>query len=115
MSTTEFPGRPIVIGYPWSLDITVTGGGAVFPSGCQLESHVRRRITDETPLTELTTGNGGLTRIDDDTVRVRIDDAATSTFATGTVVFDIARTDGADPQYLGFRVTVPVVTSVTRP
>lgn len=40
--------------------------------------------------------------------------AQTGAITTTTVVLDVVRTDLADPQHLGFVLTVPVMSPVTR-
>lgn len=104
-------GRALVAGYEWRQRFV--SPVALFPASASFTAHVRRTIADADPLATLTTGNGGLVRVDDTTLEVVIAGSASTTWPAGSVVFDVVRTDGTQ-QHLGFRVTVPVAAAVTR-
>lgn len=108
MSTT---GRALVAGYEWRQRFV--SPVALFPSAATFAAQIRRTIADTDPLVTLTTGNGGLVRVDDTTLEVIVSGEASSEWTAGPVVFDVVRSDGT-AQHLGFRVTVPVVLPVTR-
>lgn len=115
MSTTRHPGRPIVPGYAWRLRVAFTGAATPqFPSGVAVRSQVRTRTQDATVLATLTTTDDSITRIDDDTIELVIAGATSTAWTQGHVVLDFARTDGAEPQFYGVRLRVPVITPVTR-
>ncbi|WP_353268359.1 hypothetical protein [Gemmatimonas sp.] len=114
MSTTTQPGRPIVAGFPWSLDVTVTRETPFFPSGSTHTAHVRDTPSSGSIRATLTTANGGLTRVDDNTVRLLIPAETSATWKEGSVVLDIVRTDVTPDEYGGFVLTLPVVRSITR-
>jgi len=115
VSTAEVPGRPLVPGYDWTLTITVSAPSAPFPSGVVLLAHVRDAANPRPLLATLSTGTGEIVRVSDTTVTVTIPGAVSERWAAAVIAFDLARTDTATPQYLGFRCDVPVVQPVTRP
>lgn len=114
MATTTQNARPIVAGFAWALRVQVNATTPLFPTGVALTSQVKRRSIDATALATLTTVNGTLVRIDDATVEIRIAGATSAAWKPGTVTLDMVRTDLGTPQHLAFRLTVPVVQSVTR-
>ena len=115
MSITQQPGRPIVAGYVWRIDVRVTSGVTpVFPLGVVLVSQLRRVVTDTAAIGTLRTADGTITRLDNDTIELKVPADMSAGWPTGSVTLDCVRTDGAEPQYLGFRLRVPVVQPVTR-
>jgi hypothetical protein len=112
VTTTTQDGKAITAGFPWSIRVTMSE--IAFPSGAVLVGHVRRRVDDTAILAELSTANGRIARVDDYSVDVSIPGSVSDEWAPGTVTFDIARTDLDPDQYLGFRITVPVLLPVTR-
>lgn len=105
-------GRALVAGYEWRQRFV--SPVALFPSGSTFSAQVRRKVDDAAPLTTLTTADGELVRIDNETLEVIIPGADSTAWTPGSVVFDIVRTDTTPDQHLGFRVTVAVVQAVTR-
>lgn len=104
-------GRALVAGYEWRQRFV--SPVALFPASASFTAQVRDTPTSPTVLATLTTGNGGLVRVDDTTLEVIISGATSAAWVPSSIVFDVVRTDGT-AQHLGFRVTVPVQTAVTR-
>mgnify|MGYP001765371542 CR=1 FL=1 len=104
-------GRALVAGYEWRQRFV--SPVALFPSAATFTAQIRRTVADAEPLATLTTGNGGVVRVDDTTLDVIVAGATSAGWTAGSVVFDVVRSDGT-AQHLGFRVTVPVVMPVTR-
>lgn len=114
MADTSVPARPIARGYPETVKVTVTdfGGGAPFPEGCALEVQFREYVGAPTVLATCSTLNGKLTRVDDDTVLLKLDRDDTAAME-GQVVADIVRTDLTPDEYLGVQMFIPVVKPAT--
>ena len=106
-------GFPIMAGYAWTQRVKVTSGSVVFPSGAALTAHVRPSRTAEAFIT-LTTANGGIVRVTDTEIDLKLTAAQSATCAPGTVVLDIARTDATPNVHFGFSLTAPVIQPVTR-
>jgi len=110
------PGPAIIRGlyYP-PLKITVTGSDSViFPAGCGLRAQIRSDLASPEILAELTTENGGITRVSDDTIQIEIMPETTGKARAGSVVLDFVRTDTNPDLYLYVQMTIPVVQPVTR-
>jgi hypothetical protein len=106
----------IKIGYQWGYRIEVQGQtSAYFPSGCELLAHVKMDKAEPLPRATLTTANGGLTRVDDNTIDIVVTAAQTATLLPGTAVFDIVRTDTSVDVNLGIEGFVTVEQPPTRP
>lgn len=114
MATTTQYARPIVAGYAWAQRVRVTASVPTFPDGVALTSHIRRTVADPTVMATLSTADGSLVRIDDDTIELRLSPSASAAWKPGTVILDLVRTDLDTPQHLSPRLTVPVVQPVTR-
>lgn len=112
MSATVTEGPAIVAGYEYRLQIEADA--PVFPVGCTLVGHVRQKIADSAIVATLSTANGGLTRISDTIVEIKIPGSATANVPPGSVVMDLVRTDLNPDQHLNFLLEIPVVKSVTR-
>lgn len=112
MSVEVFDGPAIKIGYEYKLQ--VEADMALFPLGCVLVAHVRRKVSDTAFLTSLTTANAGLTRISDMIVEITIPASVTSQMQAGTVFMDMVRTDLAPDLHLNFALELPVILPVTR-
>ena len=108
--TTE--GRALVAGYEWRQRFV--SPVALFPAASTFTAQVRRTVADATVLTTLTTADGDITRIDNETLEIVIPGADSTAWTPGSVVFDVVRTDTAPDQHLGFRVEILVVQAVTR-
>ena len=112
MSVSISDGPAIVAGYEYRLQLEADS--PVFPAGCALTAHVRAKVSDNTIIATLTTGNGGLTRISDTVVEIAIPPAATAGLSPGSVVMDMVRTDLEPDRHLSFSLEIPVVRPVTR-
>ena len=112
MSVSVSEGPAIVAGYEYKLRLEADS--QVFPEGCSLTAHVRARVSDNTVIATLSTGNGGLIRISDTVVEITISAAATSNLPPGSVVMDMVRTDLEPDRHLNFTLEIPVVRPVTR-
>lgn len=106
-------GFPIMSGYAWAQRVKVTSSSSVFPPDVALTAHVRPSRTDAAFIT-LTTANGGIVRVSDTEIDIKLTAAQSATCSPGTVVLDIARTDATPNVHLGFSLTVPVIQPVTR-
>ncbi|WAJ27133.1 hypothetical protein [Antarcticirhabdus aurantiaca] len=109
-------GPPIVLSYAYTLRIAVTGqgGDVLFPDGCELRADVRSYPGARSILAELSTQNGGLVRIDDGTIEVRLTAEQTAAIGHSSVVLDLARTDPNPDVYLYVALKIPVQKPVTR-
>ena len=112
MTTTLQEGSAIAAGYLWSLRIEMDVDA--FPVGVSLRGHVRRRVNDTVILASLSTVDGSIVRLDSRSIDIVLTGETTKSWAAGTVVLDLVRTDTDPDQYLGFTLTVPVVLTVTR-
>lgn len=113
MSTTG--GTSIVAGYEWRQRLRVRSSEPAFPSGVTLVGHVRSPLESATPLATLTTADGTITRVDNETVQLVIAGATSVSWtAYEAVLLDLVRTDTDPDQHLGFRLTIPVEMPVTR-
>lgn len=105
---------PIVPGYAYAIQIEVAGDDTLFPTGCRLVADVRRFVYSPL-LARLTTENGGLARIDSNTVEVRLTAAQTEEIAGSSVTMDFVRTDVDPDAYQYVQIRLPVMKAVTRP
>jgi hypothetical protein len=112
MSVTVSDGPAIVAGYEYTLRIAADL--PLFPLGCALTSHVRRKIGDTTIMATLKTENGGLVRVSDNEVDIVIPGTESLAWTAGSVVLDMVRTDLTPDKHLGFFLEIPVVLAVTR-
>lgn len=113
-STVSLPGPAIRPGYAWALQIEAGDGSAVFPDGSRWRAHVRYYPTAKQILADLTTEEGGLVRVSDTVIEVRLTGAQTAAIASSNVTLDLTRTDMATSLPLGPIFTVPVEPTVTR-
>jgi len=112
MTTHILEGPAIMIGYTYRLRLEAEG--PVFPDGATFAGQVRPAAASEDVLVTLTTGNGGLVRITDSALDLRIAAADTAGMSVGSVVVDMVRTDVAPDLHLGFALDIPVMLPVTR-
>jgi hypothetical protein len=112
MTTSVQDGNAIAAGYFWSTRIEMDV--VAFPVGVQMTGHVRRKVSDADVLATLSTNDGTIVRVDDTHVDIVIGGETSASWAPGTVVLDLVRTDTDPDKYLGFILTVPVVLPVTR-
>lgn len=103
---------PIAKGYAYRTRLHVTGGEPPFPAGCVLRAEVRAFVGSPQLAGVLSTADGTIVRVDDETVELVI--AGSITAAVGSNAhFDIARIDVSPDQWIGVQVQIPVVTPVT--
>lgn len=114
--TQTISGPAIVRGHYYPpLRITVAGAGEpLFPEGCELRAQIRAAVWSKDIIAELTTENGGLARVSDDTIEMRILPEDTEKATANTVVLDFVRTDTDPDLYLYVQMTIPVQRPVTR-
>ncbi|UHD45342.1 hypothetical protein LUX29_20495 [Aureimonas altamirensis] len=108
------PAPPIVPGYAYAIQIEVAGDDEIFPASCRLLAELRR-FTYSPLLARLTTDNGGLARIDDNTIEVRLTAAQTEQIEGSSVMLDFVRTDVDPDAYQYVQIRLPVMNAVTRP
>lgn len=108
------PAPPIVPGYAYAIQIEVAGEDELFPTGCRLLAEIRR-FTYSPLLARLTTENGGIARIGDNTVEVRLSAAQTEQIDGSSVMLDFVRTDVDPDAYQYVQIRLPVMKPVTRP
>jgi hypothetical protein len=109
-------GPAIVPTYEYALRVTVEGQGSqdvMFPAGCKLRAELRAFVGAPTVIAELTTENGGLTRVDDHTVEMRVGADRTASIETKHATVDFARTDPTPDVYLYVQLKIPVLLPVT--
>lgn len=106
-------GEPIARGYPYPARITVTGSEVAFPFGATLRAQVRDFDSSVSAVAELTTENGGITRISDTELDILIKAEDTAKLRNTVAVMDFARTDPTPDVYLYLKLTIPVVKAVT--
>lgn len=107
-------GSAIIAGYIWRQRLQVTAEAPPFPEGVTLRAQVRKSRAATEELATLTTENGGLVRVDDNSIDIVIA-GASSTDWRDSVMLDIVRTDLDDDEHLGIQLTVPVMMPVTWP
>lgn len=112
MSTSVFEGPAIIVGYAYTLQIEAAS--AIFPEGSAFTAQVRSAVTSETVLTTLTTAGGGLVRVSDTALEIKIGASATGQMPIGRVIVDVIRTDVEPDQHMSFFLEIPVMQPVTR-
>lgn len=118
MSGSATGGVPIAIGYVWRqrLRVTVIDGSSIpFPVGSTFRAQVRADRSSDTVLSELTTANGGITRINDTDIDLLIPSAETALYVPNCVFLDLVRTDEATPAFQYLTLRVEVIHPYTRP
>ena len=108
------PAPPIVRGYAYAVRIAVEGSAPAFPQGSRLHAQVRR-FTYSPVIADLTTTNGGLERVNDSTLEVRLSEAQTAQINGQSVMLDFVRTDVNPDAYQYLQIRLPVIKPVTRP
>lgn len=107
--------QPIIAGYEWRQRVRAVAVPPLFPLGCAITGHVRASTAAADPiLATLTTGDGSITRVDDDTVELRLPGTSSAPWRMREVVLDLVRTDLNPDVHLGFRLRVRVAQAVTR-
>jgi hypothetical protein len=116
MASTPCP--LIVRGHPYDAYIHVSGypsGEPPFPTGGTFRAMVRPHAESAEVYADLSTGVGlGLTRVDDDTIRVQLTPDQTKLITHNVVVIDFIRTDVTPPTYTYVRADIPVLVPATR-
>jgi hypothetical protein len=110
----KFKGKVITAGYDWSIRLSFAGSAVTFPAGSIFTSQVRRDPNADDVLVTLTSANGGVRRIDDTTLEIRILGEDTLNWPNRTAYIDVVRTDIEPYQHLGFQLSVPVRRAITR-
>lgn len=105
---------PIAIGYPYTVDLAFETEDEVFASGGAFAAQVRQTAGAPWVIATLTSGEGHLTRVDDQTIRVAFTSAHTALMRGSSVVLDFVRTDTDPDQYLNAQATLPVTLPATR-
>jgi hypothetical protein len=113
MATVQYV-PPIARGYHYPVDVGLDA--ALFPEGCKLRAEIRNFVgAGGMPAGTLTTEDGGITRLDDQTIRLDIKGEMTGRLTNSTAVLDVVRTDLSPDEWLPFQITLPVVKPVTAP
>lgn len=108
------PARAIRTGSDWALKIEVRSASLeAFPADATFVSQIRETI-DGPVIAEMTTANGGVARVSDTIIELRVPGSTTRDWLYSEVMLDVLRTDTNDPIHLGFDMKVPVKRSVTR-
>lgn len=118
MGTETFPGRALMLGYDWTIQLELTpevlNDPPYFPAGTEVVAHVRYRTKDTNPLTTLSTFNQKITRVSDSTISITIPGVDSVNWTPGEVVMDLARVDDDPDTYVGVKLTIPTKLPVTR-
>ena len=109
---TIVKARAIQAGYAWTLRITMSGAAA-FAEDATFTSQIRKDSRSDV-LATLSTALGTITRLSARVIELALPGDASTDWPTGTVKIDVVRTDGAEPEHLGFILTVPVRQTITR-
>lgn len=116
MGTTTQNTAAVARGYPYKARLWVRpdadGETQPFPEGCTLLADIALFVGGPAVAT-LSTEEGTITRIDDDTVEVSIPGAATALLTNTTAQLDLVRTDPSPDEWLGLRVQLPVEQPIT--
>jgi len=112
MTTSVVDGPAIIIGYEYRLQIEAESD--LFLAQASFAGQLRVKVSATTPVTTLTTENGGVTRLTDRILELVVSAAATAGLSPGSAVLDLVRTDLTPPRHLAFMLEIPVVQPVTR-
>ena len=111
---TEVEVAPVAQGYAYAFRLKVTGGAPAFPIGATFRAEVRPYPEAPSPAGTLSTGDGSLVRIDDDTIEVRLAGAVTGAIGNTVAHLDFVRTDLSPDVWIGVQVRLPVVVPITK-
>ena len=121
MSTTTQNVPAIARGYPYKARLSVRpiveGEAQPFPEGCRLLADIALFVGGAAAAT-LSTEDGTITRIDDNTVELTVPGEATALLTNTTAQLDLVRTDPSPDEWLGLRLQLPVeqpITAARRP
>ncbi len=110
----KFKGQIITAGYDWAIQVSFANSPITFPAGATFIAQVRKDPNAETVLATLTTANGGVIRISDKVIQIRLSGSITNDWPDRTAYIDVVRNDGGLKQHLGFILKVPVRRAITR-
>lgn len=108
------PGKCIRTGCEWRLQFRIKSGVGDFGPNARFTAQVRENNADGKLLATLKTEYGSVLRIDERTILLVLPDRESRDWTCDQVVLDIIRTDLSQIYNLGFKLTIPVVRSVTR-
>jgi hypothetical protein len=110
---------PVGAGFQYRLRLKATplvdGDAPAFPVGCQLRAEVRAFAAADDLAGALTTQDGTIVRIDDDTIELDFPRSVTGEIDNSTLTFDLVRTDPSPDEWMGIQVRLPVIQPITRP
>ncbi len=109
----KFKGQIITTGYDWTIQFSFENSAHVFPETATFVSQLRRDPNVDDVLATLTSANGGVTRISDKIIQLRLEGDITKDWPARTVWLDVVRTD-LGHEHLGFILKVPVRRAITR-
>ena len=116
MGTTTQNVAALARGYPYTIQLQVRpesdGDISPFPEGCTLIADVAIYAGGAAVAT-LSTDDGTIARIGDDTIELRIPAAATERLTNTTAQIDVVRTDTSPDQWLGLQLSLPVIQPIT--
>jgi hypothetical protein len=104
----------IIPGIDWAQSFrVVANSGTPFPSGVQIKSHFREVISGEL-LTELSTDGGGIVRVSNSIIEMKIAGTVTKNWTMKTVYFDWVITSADPDEYGDFVFKIDVYRPITR-
>ena len=114
MATQAVP--PVPIGYPWSMRIQLVSSNPdpIFPVGVEITGHIRKEVDDDTILATLTTADGSVVRVDDNTIELSLTADASAAWEPCQWVCDLVRTDTDPDEFLGITINHTAILPVTR-
>lgn len=104
----------LIAGYQWSqrFEVTRADGTPIFTSSTTWTAPVRAD-PNQPVLTTLTSANGQILRVDDDTIDIVISGTLSASWGDySTIYLDLIRTDTDPDQHIGVRISIPVVKSL---
>jgi len=108
------PANVLQTGSDWELTLNFSSeSSSIFPSEAVFHSNVISKNSGRV-LAVLTTANGGVERVNGNTLKMTILGEDTSDWDETAVRLDVLRVDESDPVHLGFDLEIPVTRSVTR-
>ncbi len=110
--TTIAEGPAILIGYAWRLQIEAET--PVFALDASYAGQLRAKVSDPSYLADITSGTGGIIRVNDTVLELALTPDQTALLSPGRIVLDLVRTDLTPDRHLGFMLEIPVVLPVTR-
>lgn len=106
--------RAIHTGAEWRLKFSISSSAPIsFPDTAKFKCQIRAK-PDEKVLAEMTTDNGGIIRVNDNSLELYMKGDKSKNWKVPHVLLDIIRTDLMEPVHLGFTLKVPVNRSITQ-